>query len=98
MADPDGDRPETLAFSPDDGLLYHLSGQAFETVDPVTLDVTPIPRTGDSIGEATALVYRGGGVFLVTELNGEISELDTGGAATNVGDLDERLKGLAFVP
>lgn len=49
-----GDEGEAIAFNPNDGLIYHMSGRGagliFEKVDPVTHIVTPIPLSGDPVG------------------------------------------------
>jgi len=67
-----GSDGETLAFNPDDGLLYHASGsgnpnsnfgEIFETIDPATLAITNVPLSGFDYEELTALTYRDGGFF-----------------------------------
>ena len=70
-----GSDGETLAFNPDDGLLYHASGigapnppnsengEIFETIDPDTLAVTNVPLSGFDYEELTALTFSDGGFF-----------------------------------
>ncbi len=105
-----GDEGEALGFNPDDGLLYHASGKEmviFETINPTTLATAPItigaPLTQ---AEANALTYWDSqGVFLWVRGAGSVSlgfdpddllRVTPAGAATSVGSLDHRSKGLAF--
>ena len=105
-----GDDGETIAFNPDDGLLYHASGlgiqnesvfgEIFETIDPVMLVVTNIPLSGDDYSEATGLTYdQGEGSFLVAgDFFGpsRFFTLTTGGVLSELGTMDHISKGLAF--
>jgi hypothetical protein len=87
-----GNDGESIAFNPDDGLLYHISGYAggaiFETVDPVTCVVGPnlipggaFPGALDEL-EATGLVwYQPIGKFLVAAFS-ELYTLDADGSAS----------------
>lgn len=77
---------QAIAFNPDDGLLYHASGNAetggtriFQSIDDVThtdpiapCPVTPRGPTGDGYNEASALVYSGASFYL-TDV-GNVSE------------------------
>jgi len=108
-----GSDGETLAFNPDDGLLYHASGignqnqagngEIFETIDPDTLDVTGVTLSGFNYEELTALVYVDGG-FIAADLGGArvddpgILQITPGGAVTFVADLDHVAKGLVGLP
>jgi hypothetical protein len=97
-----GNDGETLGFSPLDGLLYHGSGnclplQIFESINPQTLQITPIPLTGEpEICEQSAMVYRSGNTFLTGTIDEEFYSLTTGGFLTFLGDMDHISKGLAF--
>jgi hypothetical protein len=110
----DGSDGETLAFNPDDGLLYHASGignqnqtqngEIFETIDPGTLNVTSVNLSGFDYEELTGLVYSNGGIFFGADL-GDSSvdmpgflEITTGGVVTFVGDMDHVAKGLVRLP
>jgi exosortase sorting signal-containing protein len=90
---------ESLAFNPIDGLLYRLSGgnvnQVFESINPVSQAVTQIPRSGDVIGEATALTHISGNVLYAASFD-DLFTLTTDGSASFVSELDHQSKGLAF--
>jgi len=73
-----GSDGETLAFNPDDGLLYHASGigsqnqasngEIFETINPDPehpdyLDVTNVPLSGFDYEELLALTYSDGDFY-----------------------------------
>jgi hypothetical protein len=108
-----GSDGETIAFNPDDGLLYHASGigvqnnsqngEIFETIDPGTLDVTNVSLSGFDYEELTALAFSGGGFFAsdVGDSSGldnpRFLRLTTGGAVTYRGDMDHVAKGLVPV-
>ena len=73
-----GDDGETIAFNPNDGLIYHLSGietgvQVFETIDPAGPAAAPIniPLSGVTYSEAVSLVHWFGDLFLMSDF-GEI--------------------------
>jgi len=93
---------ETLAYNPDNGLLYHgsgncLPGQIFESIHPQTLQINPIPLIGDpDICEQSAMVYGLGNVFLTGTIDLEYYSISTNGVVTFIGDMDHASKGLAF--
>ncbi len=104
-----GSDGETLSFNPDDGLLYHASGlgtqnnptgEKFETVDPVTLDVTNVPLSGFDYQELISLTYSEGG-FFAGDLGDAVVDMPRffritpAGAVTLLGDMDHVSKGLA---
>jgi hypothetical protein len=105
-----GSDGETLAFNPDDGLLYHASGigtpnnpngEKFETVDPDTLIVTNVPLSGFDYEELTALTFFDGGFFAGDLGNAAFDDpgffrITTGGAVTFLGDMDHVSKGLVL--
>jgi hypothetical protein len=103
-----GDDGETIAFRPDDGLLYHASGthlsQVFETLDLQSGVVGDIPLSGDAYVEAGALTWNGAGFFMAdiaddAESGGSLYGLSAGGVATEIGTLDVlQPKGLVLVP
>ncbi len=95
---------EAIAFNPNDGLIYHLSGNLpinvdsiFETVNPNNGVVTPFTLSGETggFGEQTALVHQSGNVLLAAEFQ-EIHTITTGGVVQFVGFLDHSSKGLAY--
>ena len=106
-----GSDGETLAFNPDDGLLYHASGigtpnnpngEKFETVDPDTLAVTNVPLSGFDYEELTALSFLDGGFFAGDLGNAAFDDpgffrISTGGVVTFLGDMDHVSKGFVLV-
>jgi outer membrane protein assembly factor BamB len=103
---------EAIAFNPNDGQIYHLSGRGeiptvdaiFERIDPTTLLVTPIPYTGFRgqdpafAEEALAITFAPStGNFLVADLDSFFYNLTPTGIVTELGQLDHTSKGLAFV-
>lgn len=108
-----GSDGETIAFNPDDGLLYHASGignqnqtvngEIFETIDLSTLAVTNVPLSQDDYQEATALMFWDGG-FLTGDI-GDVSvdmpgfyHISAAGVVAFLGDMDHVTKGLVPVP
>jgi len=105
-----GSDGETLAFNPDDGLLYHASGigtpnnpngEKFETVDPDTLIVTNVPLSGFDYEELTSLTFLDGGFFAGDLGNSAFDDpgffrITTAGAVTFLGNMDHVSKGLVF--
>lgn len=97
-----GDDGEAIAFNPNDGLIYHTSGKnspVFETINPNTGVVTPIPISGDTSNyeEQTAIVHQSGNALLIA--NREpffLHSITTGGVVSQIGPLDHISKGLAF--
>lgn len=106
----DGGPGEAIAFNPDDGLLYRVSGDGFsmprvyEAISGATGPVTSISLSGDGFEELAAMTWWADqGVFLAIDrfgngsLNVPLLTLTTDGVASVVGDLEEVTKGLAFV-
>jgi hypothetical protein len=103
-----GSDGETLAFNPDDGLLYHASGigipnnpngEKFETIDPDTLVVTNVPLSGFDYEELTVLTFLDGGFFAGDLGDAAVDMPDffritIGGAVTFLGNMDHVSKGL----
>jgi hypothetical protein len=102
---------ETIAFNPEDGLIYHASGigtpnhpngEQFETVDPDTLVVTNVPLSGFDYEELTALTFLDGG-FYAGDLGDSAVDMPgflfitTGGAVTFLGNMDHVSKGLVLM-
>jgi hypothetical protein len=100
-----GNDGEAIAFNPLDGLIYHTSGngvvnvnEIFESINPTTNSVTPIPYSGDTdeIGEGLALVHESGNVLLSADINETLLSITTDGVVDFIGDMDHFAKGLAF--
>ena len=96
---------ETIAYNPDDDLLYHASGlnpgdRYWESVDVFGATVVSSGQfTGQDVTEYenAAMVYDPAtGRFLVCNLLGDLFDTTLAGAATRVGDVGTTLKGLAF--
>jgi hypothetical protein len=70
-----GDDGEAIGFNPNDGLIYHASGndtlgaepllQVFESINPANFAAVPvnIPRSGFDYVEALAFTHSGGSTF-----------------------------------
>ena len=94
-------------FTPDDGKLYHASGEGneiFEAIDLGDFGVEDIPLSGFGYVEALALLYTGAGNFLLFD-KGEsanapdrvVINLTTAGVATDTGfTTDHKVKGAVF--
>ncbi len=99
-----GDDGETIAFSPDDGHMYHWSGNGstvFERINLTNNTVTNIPFTNGSISldEIFAATYYGDGQFLITNIDDSLFLIDTNGYASSTGlGTNFSCKGLAFIP
>ncbi len=75
--DNDDDPGETLAFNPNDGLLYRMSGSGdvlnvdwiFESINPLNMDVNQINLSGDTstLFEQLALVHQSGNILLSSQ-------------------------------
>jgi hypothetical protein len=114
-----GNDGEAIGFNPNDGLLYHASGndtggdgcpsdpmlcvEAFESVNPNTLAVTPIALSGaymtgtDTYSEVTALTHLSGNTLLLADIDSNLYQITTTGVLTLIGAMDHVSKGLAFV-
>ncbi|MEE8606627.1 MAG: hypothetical protein V3S55_03405, partial [Nitrospiraceae bacterium] len=99
-----GNDGEAIAFNPNDGLIYHLSGinflndgRIFESIDPNTLTVTNIPLSVDQHEEVTALTHFVGNIFLIGNRSPEqLFLITTNGRVRAMEALDHRPKGLVF--
>jgi hypothetical protein len=93
---------ETIAFNSTDGLMYHASGlgsHAFDSIDLVTLAVTPITLTDDTYSEILAMTWDPvGSVFLVADLDLGWFSATTTGTFVSLGGSAAAYKGLAFAP
>ncbi len=95
----DGAGGETIAFNPEDGLLYHATGGlAFRSVDLAGPVVTPVVGCDIPSFHAGAMTHLGRDVLLLSERNGSFWGLSTAGRMARIGSLDHNSKGLAFIP
>lgn len=97
-----GDDGEAVAFNPEDGRIYHLTGvsnQIFESVDPSdpTGTTTAIPLSGNTFTEVRAMTYAGASSFYVVDNAGIVTVLTAAGVATSNGDLMHHVKGIAVM-
>ncbi len=107
----DSEAGNALAFNPNDGMLYHLSGTdffgipfvaVFEKIDLATKARTAISVSGAALEHVRAMTFAPSGHFLVTGglqegfTTDRLFRLTPGGFATMLATLDHRPKGLAF--
>lgn len=97
-----GNDGEAIAFSQDDGFLYHASGlgipnvdEIFERINPCNGAITPIPLSGADYDEAFCIGYEGAGVLLLADISDTLHRVTTAGVVTVVGTLDHTAKGIA---
>lgn len=103
-----GGEGEALTFNPVDGLLYHASGSGaineptigtiLETIDPVTLQITPVTLSAYPISGITALCRLDSQTFFGATFGFELVTISTSGVISPVGGLDHLAKGFAFAP
>lgn len=92
-----GGNGEAIGFNPGDGLLYHASGEVFESIDVSTQTVTLIAAL--STEEWTALTYSApAGHFFVGDLSKNLFRLHSDASLELLGGLDHESKGLVHVP
>jgi hypothetical protein len=83
-----GGSGESLAFNPDDGLLYRYQAGTFESIDPNNgFASTTIPTSGASPFSPQAMTYVGTSEFLLVDSNDRFS-ITTAGVITSLGRLD----------
>lgn len=97
---------ESIAFNPFDGKLYHgsglgaindpLNGQILETVDPVTLAVTPVTLSGGPRNGLQCLARLDATTLYSVDFTPTLLEISTSGVVTAVGTLDHLAKGIAW--
>ncbi len=90
---------QTLAFNPQDGLLYHAAGDfTLESVDPRNPAIIESTRCHELlVDHAAALTHLGGNTLLLAA-DYSFYGLTTAGSLSYVGQLDHESKGLTFVP
>ena len=97
-----GTYPQTIAWNPDDGLLYNMYGYvvALQTIHPVTKEITPVPISGyaPNLSQPGSLEYDlNARLFLMGELGypQDFYHLFADGSITDVGNLQHEVIGLA---
>ena len=97
-----GNDGETIAFSSNDGLLYHASGdgtpnvnEIFESINTATLGVTSITLRGQDYSEATVIAYEGADTFFLADLGRRLYRINTDGVSQFEGIIDHDTKGLS---
>ena len=96
---------ETIAYNPADGLMYHASGinngdRFWEGINLNTKTIVFSNQfTGPNVDDETlAMTYNPGtGRFLVTDRDDEFFDTTPAGVATDIGGVENNMKGLAFV-
>ncbi len=105
-----GSDGETIAFNPDDGLLYHASGigtpnnpngEKFDKINLGSQAVTNVPLSGFDYEELTALTHSSGGFFAGDIGNATVDaprffRITSSGAVTFLGSMDHVSKGLVL--
>lgn len=99
------DDGETIGYNQNDGLLYHAPGisdgdRYWERINVNTQTiVTSGQFKGANVDEETlAMTYNPStSQFLVTNLDDEFFDTALGGMATDIGDVEDKIQGLAFV-
>lgn len=99
-----GDDGESIAYNPDDGLMYHWSGWGagdvvMETIDLTTFNVGPtIPLSGSTLLNVGASTYIGNNTFMVSDVNGDgIHFVTTAGVVSPSPITSGDFKGLTMV-
>ena len=100
-----GDDGETIGFNPDDGFMYHASGisDGDRFWEAINLETKTIVISTQFVGpnvdeEQLAITYDPTtDRFLVTDRDFELFSTTLGGVATDIGDVENHMKGLAFV-
>jgi len=95
-----GDSGETIAFNPNNGLLYHASGsssQVFESINPTTFAIINIPQSGSTHGEVLVMTYSHSDILLMTDST-NLYQITTSGVVSLLGSSAPFTKGLAFLP
>ena len=103
-----GSDGETMAYNPDDGLIYHASGigtqnhpngERFESVELATYGTSSITLSGYDYEELNAIVYADGAFYAGDVGNSgaddpHFMQIQPNGLVTVIGDMDHVSKGL----
>jgi len=93
---------EVIAFNPNDGLMYHWSGNGtniFESINLTTLVITPIAQSGATHGEIFGAVWNPGtNSFYLGDIANRLLSQTTGGVAAILGTAGaDNYRGFAIV-
>ncbi len=90
---------EVISYCTINNRMYHWSGRAPVVYERFDTSFVVAQNISHSIGddETSGAVYKGGGKFLISDINSHIGVLDTGGAYVQVGVTPEVLRGLIFI-
>lgn len=86
---------EVIVFNPDDGFIYHFSGNVLEKIDPFNFAITDIPRSGASYSEVFGAAFdAASGNFLITDTSRKLLAVTPGGVATLLSTTSFDARGL----
>ena len=92
---------EVIAYNYDDNHIYHWSGNStanMEKINASTFVATSITQTGTTHGEIFGAVYKGGGVFDVTDISSRALSITSAGVVSLIASgLPDDVRGLGFV-
>jgi hypothetical protein len=95
-----GSAGESIGYCPDNGYIYHRSGlgtQAYEKIDTVNYNITPLPQTNNPGAETFCMLYTGNGNFFSNDGNNSVVNIDTNGVYTYKTTLTQTYKGVEYI-
>jgi hypothetical protein len=95
-----GSGGEAIGFCSDNNKVFHRSGisnQAYEKMDTVLYNLTPIPQQGNPGNETFCMLYAGFGNFISIDRNNDVVIIDTLGNYTFKSNLSQPYKGLEYL-
>ena len=95
-----GSDGEIIAFNPNDGMIYHLSGTGtvfFEKINPLTNAVTTIVTFANPREFFGLVWYPPLNVFIATDRASNVFQVTPTGIFTNVGNNGVKMRGFALV-
>lgn len=95
-----GSGGEAIGFCSDNNKVFHRSGisnQAYEKMDTVLYNLTPIPQQGNPGNETFCMLYAGFGNFISIDRNNDVVIIDTLGNYTFKNNLSQPYKGLEYL-
>lgn len=95
-----GSGGEAIGFCTDNNKVFHRSGisnQAYEKMDTVFYNLTPIPQQGNPGNETFCMLYAGFGNFISIDRNNDVVIIDTLGNYTFKSNLSQPYKGLEYL-
>lgn len=70
-----------------------LGGHLYQSIDLGTYAATNIAPFGDDYAEATAMAWAGGNNFFLTDIEGNLFNMTTGGITTLIGHIEDPARG-----